>query len=1326
MLFHIVLILGIVFESDAQNFVWNKVYGGSDNDFLRNICNSGSKNYIYTAGYFKNIKNPNILSKINLGNKFLQSKTLFQAQFIAKMDTSGQVIWAKLIFPYNYANIDGKRSIISDANDNVYILGNFDSDSTRILPNSPKINNTNLKPKRNFGRTSFIIKLDSSGNFLWQKVFTEGVPGWLMVDRNVIYSIIQPYYYSKLFFYDKDTLRNKNLILLTMNDSGKQMSFKGLLSIKNQNNFNTINPLIDSNELIIFSDIIGDTIYYNNISVAYPILTKQRSSMVKLRFSLSNGNLNESYTYTNNSGSAQISGAVKIGSNKYAISGTIYDSLYLKSYKKIMTQSNSYAGFCAILNNNKIVNVLHSEPVTPNQLYGSQFYDVSFHNNFVYLNGSAFRNVNFDGFKTYQKDGYFIFLKGDTMGNVMWVLRTGDSSIPYNTSAFAFDKVNAVYFGNTFENKFLVDNKTYFSKDSSVDFIISKIYDFSITRGNVSKGPYCAGDVFIVPYKKDGNYNTSNFFIAEISDEEGNFTGGQRELGRLKTNKDSSIIGKLPLLNVPTSPKYRIRILSTKPQVQSYYRYDSLRFLIYSKDTANAGRDTTVCYGAQLPVKTSGGSQWRWSPGNMVMDSTARKTITKPVVKPTRFRIIISDSSGCGKIDTAYKWVYPMQPIKIQYRDTTYCRGTAKVKYNVTGGLPLAYQYQWLTGNKKPLVTTPFLMISDTTPVNLLMVVADGCSSNDSLYFTIKRYDSLRLIMTKDTNICSELPAKIVAKAKGGKGSYYYTWRNNLNQVISNKDTLVLNNRNNKMFSVSVSDNCTNPSDSQAVKINLYEPLTFKVPNDTQLCYNNQFNIKPVILTGTKSGSYRFVFDNGFVKDSVLGEQTVKAFNYLSAITVKAKNLCDEIVSNSFNVNVLQKLKLNGASDVELCKGNLLNLNINASGGLNPKVKWLENVSNLISVSDNIDTGFNVKSSTKFTFIGFDNCSVPNDTVRMNLTVLPELKVSIQSPPYCFKDVVNLKAKITGGKVSNYQINWNDANGSVGMDSILNYNTGNKIQTLYFSLKDNCSEPFFDTIILSPMSLAKIGINDSVQCFKDNFFDLSNQFNNVKGSFAKTEWYYDTTFISSTIDSIYLSGTFTNSGKHRIKLIVRSKTSCLDSSEVMTEVYPVPSIQITWKRTASNYIYSTWRYEANAAQLIKKYTWFINSFAAQIGNPIFQEIDTSGDVRVKMTAEDYNGCYYDTIINYKMFNRLEFYIPNMITINGDGINDNFTIQGKEFIKTYHLEIFNRWGEKVFQSDNADEPWVPSDYSNNIYNYFLSILDVYDEKHLITGAFGVIR
>jgi len=51
----------------------------------------------------------------------------------------------------------------------------------------------------------------------------------------------------------------------------------------------------------------------------------------------------------------------------------------------------------------------------------------------------------------------------------------------------------------------------------------------------------------------------------------------------------------------------------------------------------------------------------------------------------------------------------------------------------------------------------------------------------------------------------------------------------------------------------------------------------------------------------------------------------------------------------------------------------------------------------------------------------------------------------------------------------------------------------------------------------------------------------------------------------------------------------------------------------------------------------------------------------------------------------------DFYIPNVFTPNGDGVNDTYLIK-VEYMSLYDIAIYNRWGQEVFHSTDPTSPW----------------------------------
>jgi gliding motility-associated-like protein len=88
------------------------------------------------------------------------------------------------------------------------------------------------------------------------------------------------------------------------------------------------------------------------------------------------------------------------------------------------------------------------------------------------------------------------------------------------------------------------------------------------------------------------------------------------------------------------------------------------------------------------------------------------------------------------------------------------------------------------------------------------------------------------------------------------------------------------------------------------------------------------------------------------------------------------------------------------------------------------------------------------------------------------------------------------------------------------------------------------------------------------------------------------------------------------------------------------------------------------------------------------------------------------------------------FIPNVFTPNGDGQNDVFhvTVDG---MKQYHIEIFNRWGERIFQTDSPDIDWDGTSTggikeSDGNYYYILTATDYKGVNYKYQGYIQLIR
>jgi gliding motility-associated-like protein len=128
-------------------------------------------------------------------------------------------------------------------------------------------------------------------------------------------------------------------------------------------------------------------------------------------------------------------------------------------------------------------------------------------------------------------------------------------------------------------------------------------------------------------------------------------------------------------------------------------------------------------------------------------------------------------------------------------------------------------------------------------------------------------------------------------------------------------------------------------------------------------------------------------------------------------------------------------------------------------------------------------------------------------------------------------------------------------------------------------------------------------------------------------------------------------------------------------------------------------------------------------------NPIFVAAETT---ELTLIGEDVYGCRDTVSLTITVEERkLEFELPNAFTPDGDGVNDRFRAlyEGMPF-KSFHLRIFSRWGEMVFETSNPATGWdgvfkgkpLPAD----VYAYWLVYTLADDAEGTEKGEVALMR
>lgn len=234
-----------------------------------------------------------------------------------------------------------------------------------------------------------------------------------------------------------------------------------------------------------------------------------------------------------------------------------------------------------------------------------------------------------------------------------------------------------------------------------------------------------------------------------------------------------------------------------------------------------------------------------------------------------------------------------------------------------------------------------------------------------------------------------------------------------------------------------------------------------------------------------------------------------------------------------------------------------------------------------------------------------------------------------------------------------------------------------------------------------------------------------------KGYIANHTWNFgdDSKTVESTDNTI--SHVYAESGTYSPTMKVTSGTggSSTTTAKAVVLVKPKASFQ------ANPGVVEIQNPVVQFANKSKEYStlyWdFGDGTSDTVRNPKHTYTDT-GTYIVKLGVTNINGCA-DTFV-YFMQVRLGYtlFAPTVITVNGDGVNDEWLPKGTGVID-YQCIIVDRWGQTVFQTDDIHKPWK-GDYNGNgvkvpegVYVYYIKAGDFYNEDFKTTkGNITVIR
>lgn len=337
----------------------------------------------------------------------------------------------------------------------------------------------------------------------------------------------------------------------------------------------------------------------------------------------------------------------------------------------------------------------------------------------------------------------------------------------------------------------------------------------------------------------------------------------------------------------------------------------------------------------------------------------------------------------------------------------------------------------------------------------------------------------------------------------------------------------------------------------------------------------------------------------------------------------------------------------------------------------------------------------------------------------------------------CIEDSVLLTVQGTGGS-SDYTFSWSVNGDSLAETDSLWAQGGLGSPNYCVTLSESCGSPEADScMIVNDVIIVPPQIDPDriVGCrpLPVNFENITNA-----SDISHVLWDYGIGYPDSIIGLSAGFYEYTIPGVYSVDVRTVTNSGCIyDTTFVdLIEVYdlPTPLFQIN-PNPVSIYDPIINTINQSSADAIS-FEWYAESAVPNYSINEEQEFKyplEEAEYPLMLVAENELGCKDTLIQRVKVVNDVVIFAPNSFTPDGDNLNENWRVYIDNIdVFKFQLQIYNRWGELVFESFNPDGSWNGSygggrPVPDGTYIWKVNATDLHsDGKYEFHGYVTVIR
>jgi gliding motility-associated-like protein len=573
--------------------------------------------------------------------------------------------------------------------------------------------------------------------------------------------------------------------------------------------------------------------------------------------------------------------------------------------------------------------------------------------------------------------------------------------------------------------------------------------------------------------------------------------------------------------------------------------------------------------------------------------------------------------------------------------------------------------------------------LSGSTVISAVVSSGNGCPNSEGLIDILVNYP----LLTEDTievNICSTAGTYDLNTLIGAEAQNNGIWYDDNNIITDGLVELDEAGTTTYRFEINAPNGCG--SNELIVYLSVADPFEAGPDENYTFCITDP-PVSLVSLLPSSSSGVGIWSLNGLPFNSPnIDPATDVSGEYYYIVPQNGSCPSDFAI---VSINIQEGINYSAGADISVCAGSPA-IQLGQPGTTGMTYSWSPSTNLSSTTAPNpqliVPQSISESNTTLYTVTIEDGVCTGSDVI--SVTIHPQPAFDLIAPEeICWQDIVSFSPGVTGS------YNWTPAflfENPAATSQTIELQSSATI-TCTVETEFGCSWTASAGIIVNPLPVIQFYPEPMASCSPlDVLYALDSSSTGIDQVVWEIEGF-------EPVNADTLSASITQTGTYDLTVTALTTEGCMSSLnfEELLEVYPSPVAQFTSTPAELSTIDPIAQFNNQSVDAIINQWNFGGLGTSEETDPVFEfpsEEPANFEVCLRVTND--LGCIDSTCRILHLDNQYILFVPNAFTPDNDGLNDIFLPVLKGFDETtYTLQIFDRWGEMIFTTNDVNTPWI---------------------------------